>query len=78
MKPFDISADQNINLIEYAGNTIDKYEMLDSSTPNLTEVCVSKCDLLFFKQKKWDYCNESLNENCIYLQSKILAMFFSF
>lgn len=39
MKPFDISIDHNINLIEYAGNTIDRYELMDSSTPNLTEVC---------------------------------------
>lgn len=38
MNLFEITLDQHMDLIEYAGNTLDKHDLVDSSAPSLVEV----------------------------------------
>lgn len=41
MNMFEITLDQHMDMIEYAGNTLDKHDLLDSSALSLVEVCTS-------------------------------------
>lgn len=38
MNLFEISVDQHMDLIEYAGNVLDRHDSIDSSAPSLIEV----------------------------------------
>lgn len=38
MNSFEITADQHMDMIEYAGNMVDRHDQVDSSAPTLTEV----------------------------------------
>lgn len=40
MNLFEISLDQHMDMIEYAGNMLDKHDLKESSAPSLMEVCV--------------------------------------
>lgn len=40
MNLFEITLDQHMDMIEYAGNTLDKHDLIDSSAPSLVEVCI--------------------------------------
>lgn len=42
MNLFEITLDQHMDMIEYAGNTLDKHDLIDSSAPSLLEVCTAK------------------------------------
>lgn len=39
MNLFEITLDQHMDMIEYAGNMLDKHDLIDSSAPSLVEVC---------------------------------------
>lgn len=41
MNLIEITLDQHMDMIEYAGNTLDKHDLIDSSAPSLVEVCSS-------------------------------------
>lgn len=38
MNLFEITLDQHMDMIEYAGNMLDKHDLIDSSAPSLVEV----------------------------------------
>lgn len=38
MNLFEISVDQHMDMIEYAGNMLDKHDSIDCSAPSLVEV----------------------------------------
>lgn len=38
MNYFEISMDQHMDMIEYAGNKLDKHDLIDCSAPSLVEV----------------------------------------
>lgn len=38
MNLFEITVDQHMDLIEYAGNMLEKHDMFDSSAPSLVDV----------------------------------------
>lgn len=38
MNLFEISVDQHMDMIEYAGNMLDNHDLIDSSAPSLIEV----------------------------------------
>lgn len=38
MTSFEMSVDQHMDMIEYAGNMLDRHDAIDSSTPSLIEV----------------------------------------
>lgn len=40
MNLFEITIDQHLDMIEYAGNMVDKHDLIDSSAPSLIEVCM--------------------------------------
>lgn len=39
MNLFEITLDQHMDMIEYAGNMLDKHDLIDRA-PSLVEVCV--------------------------------------
>ena len=62
MNMFEITIDQHMDMIEYAGNTLDKHDSIDNSAPSLVEVCVSFFFSWFFflrllkqRGKKWKF-----------------------
>lgn len=38
MNLFEITLDQHMDMIEYAGNMLDRHDLIDSSAPSLIEV----------------------------------------
>lgn len=51
MNLFEISLDQHMDMIEYAGNMLDKHDLKENSAPSLVEVSTigSKFFMIKFK-----------------------------
>lgn len=42
MNLFEITLDQHMDLIEYAGNMLDRHDLFDSSVPSLVDVSLTE------------------------------------